>query len=163
MAGYHGYSMSNNAVAAYQDGERPLSKWTKADILSLCGEKATMLKPLTVKELRDQMLYKSSWHHTSSHYNATDFYSFDEDRLENVTAEDVEYIIAHRAPKDEKKAVTTITAEVKYTHWSGTRKHPKATECTETVTYKSTDKMVDTTNGTKRLSSLTIVRIIKED
>ena len=24
--GYHGYSMSNNAVVAYEDGEMPLSK-----------------------------------------------------------------------------------------------------------------------------------------
>lgn len=32
MAGYNGFSMSNNAVAAYEDGEKPLSKWTKADI-----------------------------------------------------------------------------------------------------------------------------------
>lgn len=33
MAGYNGFSMSNNAVAAYEDGEKPLSKWTKANIL----------------------------------------------------------------------------------------------------------------------------------
>lgn len=29
MAGYNGYSMSNNAVAAYENGEKPLSKWKK--------------------------------------------------------------------------------------------------------------------------------------
>lgn len=34
MAGYHGYSMSNNAVAAYSNGKRPRTKWTKALILS---------------------------------------------------------------------------------------------------------------------------------
>ena len=33
-AGYHGYSMSNNAVAAYDNGEMPLSKWTKSAILN---------------------------------------------------------------------------------------------------------------------------------
>lgn len=32
--GYDGYSMSNNARSAYDDGERPLSKWTKAAIMS---------------------------------------------------------------------------------------------------------------------------------
>ena len=26
MAGYSGWSMSNNAVTAYEDGEKPLSK-----------------------------------------------------------------------------------------------------------------------------------------
>lgn len=35
MAGYNGFSMSNNAVAAYEDGEKPLSKWTKADIFEI--------------------------------------------------------------------------------------------------------------------------------
>jgi len=29
MSGYDGYSMSNNAVDAYENGEKPISKWTK--------------------------------------------------------------------------------------------------------------------------------------
>lgn len=33
MAGYSGYSMSNNAVDAYENGEKPYSKWTKQDLL----------------------------------------------------------------------------------------------------------------------------------
>lgn len=33
MAGYYGYSMSNNAVEAYKSGEKPYSKWKKADII----------------------------------------------------------------------------------------------------------------------------------
>ena len=33
MAGYNGFSMSNNAVEAYENGEKPLSKWRKSDIL----------------------------------------------------------------------------------------------------------------------------------
>lgn len=37
MSGYRGYSMSNNAVAAYEEGKKPLSKWFKSEILdSLC-------------------------------------------------------------------------------------------------------------------------------
>ena len=35
MAGYKGFSMSNNAVAAYESGEKPISKWTKREILSM--------------------------------------------------------------------------------------------------------------------------------
>jgi len=35
MAGYKGYSMSNNAVDAYNNGEKPKSKWTKEEIVSL--------------------------------------------------------------------------------------------------------------------------------
>lgn len=34
MAGYHNYSMSNNAVEAYYTGEKPISKWKKSDIIS---------------------------------------------------------------------------------------------------------------------------------
>jgi hypothetical protein len=33
MAGYNGWSMSNNAVDAYENGEMPLSKWNKEAIL----------------------------------------------------------------------------------------------------------------------------------
>ena len=38
MAGYCGYSMSNNAVDAYNDGEKPLSKWTKRAIIEAIEE-----------------------------------------------------------------------------------------------------------------------------
>jgi len=33
MSGYKGYSMSNNAIAAYNEGEKPKSKWTKTEIV----------------------------------------------------------------------------------------------------------------------------------
>lgn len=32
--GYIGYSMSVRAAEAYQSGEKPLSKWSKSDILA---------------------------------------------------------------------------------------------------------------------------------
>lgn len=32
-SGYSGYSMSNRAVEAYEDGEMPLSKWSKQLII----------------------------------------------------------------------------------------------------------------------------------
>lgn len=44
MAGYSGYSMSNNAVAAYENGEKPLSKWKKADILEAVKTQEVELK-----------------------------------------------------------------------------------------------------------------------
>ena len=37
--GYHGYSMSNNAVSAYSDGEMPLSKWTKRELVDAIDSK----------------------------------------------------------------------------------------------------------------------------
>ena len=38
MAGYNGWSMSNNAIEAYENGEKPLSKWTKTDIFEAIEE-----------------------------------------------------------------------------------------------------------------------------
>lgn len=86
MAGYHGWSMSNNAVRAYEDGEKPLSKWTKktlvyelADVLDAEPEEVEkVLKPYALKEVKDKCLVYTGWHHTSSHYNRTAFYALDD-------------------------------------------------------------------------------------
>ena len=166
MAGYNRYSMSNNAVCAYNDGKMPLSKWTKAEILDRCGGKAEMLSALTVAELRKELLYRSEWHHTSNRYNRTDFYAFDEDRLEEITSTSVTQIIMQRihAPKQEKEQVKQITAEITYTVWEGQyRNYRRPKDYTETVTYLSTEKMIDTQHGgRKRLSALKSIKVIKE-
>lgn len=103
MAGYHGYSMSNNAVSAYADGEMPLSKWTKAEILDACGDKAEKVEKRTVK------------------------------------------------------------AEVTYTIWVGQyRNYRRPQTVKEVVTFTEGDKMVNTSNGTKRMSSMGRVCIIDD-
>lgn len=90
MAGYNGYSMSNNAVNAYNNGEMPLSKWTKKAFLEQVQyEIAQDELPSTIMDDLNGMktadlkgfLKLSSWHHTSSHYNRTNFYSVDTDYL----------------------------------------------------------------------------------
>lgn len=113
MAGYNGFSMSNNAVAAYEDGEKPLSKWTKADIFEIIEDKdreinlkcsISKLRKLPVKILKDICLTYSSWHHTSSHYNKTDFYSLDVKAVENLTDERIDELIAEcKADKKNRK------------------------------------------------------------
>lgn len=104
MAGYKGYSMSNNAVAAYEDGEKPLSKWTKREIIRELYEFAESeginvpdFEKLTLSELRENFLEKSSWHHTSSHYNETDFYRIDEKSVKN--AEEIVMLLESRVSK----------------------------------------------------------------
>lgn len=57
MAGYYGFSMSNNAVRAYVCGEAPASKHA----------------PVPTALVR-QFCTRSSWHHTSKKYNETDFF-----------------------------------------------------------------------------------------
>ena len=80
MAGYKDdYSMSNNAADAYEAGEKPLSKWTKKNILAIVGQEVINrnpeLKALNLKELRAIFLTQDGWHHTSKFYNETNFYA----------------------------------------------------------------------------------------
>ena len=130
MAGYYGYSMSNNAVAAYDDGLKPISKWTKSDFLSfsfsLPEDKRQVIKAARIKELKRLLKYRE-WHHTSSMYNETDFYGIDEEAIEEMTADELASFLA---PTEEKKAAE-FKAVCTFLEWSGTRKHPKATEMTE--------------------------------
>ena len=137
MAGYNGFSMSNNAVDAYNNGEKPLSKWTKADILEAISEYAEendlkinmdLLKKVSVKVMKSKFLRKSSWHHTSLMYNRTDFYSLDESEADELTDEKVNLLIEKSKQEEEKVEEAVETWECEYLVWSGSRKHPKATE-----------------------------------
>ena len=115
--GYSGHSMSNRAVRAYENGERPLSKWTKSELLNniedVCFDNDVTppdFSKLTVSELRDNFLVRSSWHHTGALYNATNFYELDSDAVLKASPETIEDIISNRqrnilseAERDEKK------------------------------------------------------------
>lgn len=168
MAGYRGYSMSNNAYCAYLDGEKPKSKWTKQDILDCIEEinanASALARRLTAQELRDYCLRRTSWHHTSMYYNETYFYSINEDFCERLNADIVENIIRDRKPRIKKETVPNlyITAYVKYDQWEGTRKHPKKVTYYAKVKYRSNDKIVDCDLHTKRLSGLTIIKKIEQ-
>ncbi len=75
--GYDGYSMSNNARDAYSHNIKPLSKWNKEDadaFSELLGAK------ISLKDLKEflKLNGQKGWHHTSMHYNKTDFYSLAE-------------------------------------------------------------------------------------
>lgn len=116
MAGYRGYSMSNNAVSAYDDGEKPISKWTKVEILDAISKIRGDLdfSKLTVAELKRKFLYNSSWHHTSKYYNVTEFYSIDEDEVKECTQDDIEEIISSRPKKVKRdKAVIEVEKQAK--------------------------------------------------
>lgn len=155
MAGYNGYSMSNNAVDAYDDGEKPMSKWTKVALLDAIREEfdgLAGLEKLTAKRLRSEFLIRTSWHHTSSHFNQTDFYSVDFDKLAETTAEDVEKWRKEdkeRSKAEEKSEPEKSIRKVSYLVWGGTRKHPKATEHVETCEVVGNWAM--TQNGKKSI------------
>lgn len=137
MAGYHNYSMSNNAVIAYATGEKPKSKWTKSEILEEIKnvdntflEKYSQIEKVKVSILKDYFLKNSSWHHTSNYYNKTDFYSIDIDYIENFTEENYHDIIKENSTKKEVPQEETYTAT--FNVWGGTRSHPKIVD---TVTF----------------------------
>lgn len=99
MAGYHGYSMSNNAVRAYDMGRKPKSKWTKTALLEYAKEyltdeedpllidKMKWLRSCRVDDLQRELLQYKEWHHSSSFYNMVDFYGVNETILDELTEE----------------------------------------------------------------------------
>lgn len=134
-SGYSGYSISNRAVDAYEDGEMPLSKWTKKMIISEVVEHEHFteeeLKKYHKNVLAEYFLFESSWHHTSKFCNATDFYSIDEDIAKEGSIKELEEIkkryTPERKPKKEIKKLEARKAHITYLEWGGTRVHPKAT------------------------------------
>lgn len=138
--GYIGYSMSERAALAYSDGEKPFSKWTKKDIINVIKEEAAdpssyykidnnvimALEKTPVKTLKNAVLSCTSWHHTSSYYNHTNFYTVDLEKVEALTVERVEALNTQNTePMQEPEPELW---ECVYLEWSGTRKHPKAEE-----------------------------------
>ena len=111
--GYSGRSMSNNAVRAYSEGKQPLSKWTKSAILEAVEEydddndtrKADLVRTLTLKEMRDNLLRWTEWHHTGALYNVTDFYELNEKELERLDKDEIDSIKRTSSKIKEKKAL----------------------------------------------------------
>ena len=144
MAGYNGYSMSNNAVDAYESGEKPMSKWTKTEMLkAIPAEYRDSFKGFKAAILKNVLLRESSWHHTSSHYNRTYFYAvveIDEDNAAALIARcESQSAAALIARCESQSAAAPVKKEepkksihrVKYLVWGGTRKRPKAEEVVE--------------------------------
>lgn len=139
MAGYYGFSMSNNAVTAYEEGAKPLSKWTKQAMLECIEEcelncDIKLLKKMPLKLMKEELLEYDGWHHTSIHYNKTEFYSFNYDKVESLDNETIIEMIDSYKEKEEKqkqleeKENQEIKCRCQYLVWSGSRRHPKATE-----------------------------------
>lgn len=140
MAGYHNYSMSNNAKDCYDSGIMPISKWTKQDIFDglkdydLSAVILIELEKLNLYQLKKVCLIQDSWHHTSSYFNKTDFYKINPN-IEDLTIDELkEQIELYSVLK--KQTPTQAKARCRYLVWSGTRKHPKATECESIGTIK---------------------------
>lgn len=135
MAGYaDDWSMSNNAIDAYDRGLRPRSKWSKADILNaLPAEACTYLKlnEYPLEFLREYFLYPEEWHHTSKLYNKTEFFR---PRLnsDSDTPEDVHDLYLYWLQRQQKAQAAKTAAprkvRVTYTHWIDKRHYKTVTE-----------------------------------
>lgn len=120
MAGYNGYSKSNNAIAAEESGK--MTATALAKVLGVSSRAiAACLRP-------------SEWHHTSKNYNRTNYYAADElaalcghASLASVLA--ASRTVSREAVADLKKlrrwdlanpvGDRVITANVSWTEWSG--------------------------------------------
>lgn len=99
--GYHGYSMSKRASAAYINGEKPLSRWTKNAIINAINEweennnrlMTVNVNAMTKDDLIERYIRYSSWHHTSKMINVTEFYQLSDTLLaadsREMTAEEI--------------------------------------------------------------------------
>lgn len=134
QTGYCGCSMSERAREAYSDGERPLSKWSKRNIidevLELSDERFSEdeLMKFTKQTLIKAFLYRSSWHHTSKFANETDFYSLDEERINSLDIEDLQKIQqTFRTQKQQtnEPEIKKIKGQISYDEWEGSRNYGK--------------------------------------
>jgi len=155
MAGYNGYSMSNNAVAAYDAGLLPASKIKQVPAI-----------------LIERFVPAAEWHHSSKSYNRVKFYdptqvlatfgqieSCDEDG--DPIPANPDAIAALAAYQVEKKGGATVhtSCTVEWIEWAGSLKRPTATERKEvgcTVSIKGQTATITLASGevvTKRLST----------
>ena len=139
--GYFGVSMSNNAIAAYASGEKPISRWKKQDIVkalkrsNVSHEFITAVSRINLSILKNFLLYKKSWHHTGIRFNETDFYALiditldkEADLLQKMTISQKEYKInkvgqKSRTNKNNKSTPKFIFAKIEYTKRTADGKH----------------------------------------
>ena len=135
MTGYHNYSMSNNAINAYNEDKKPLSKFKKSDFLSYdLTLPVSFYKWMTTIDLWTAC----EWHHSSKHYNKTYFYSID-DLVETIEEEKesddkflekklTEWKEEKRKKKEEEEKEPEYKVICYYVTWGGSRRYPKKYE-----------------------------------
>lgn len=175
MAGYFNYSMSNNAIAAYRDGEKPISKWTKKLLIENVNRvletlpepphfKITTLNRCNVDTLRNLLLVETSWHHTGKMYNRTVFYSFQDECIpyitENLLLEKLEEQQEEMAEKKAELEAEPEYYECKFLEWTGKGRYMKAKEYTEIGIIKG--NFFIRKNGSKKNINAKGFQIIRE-
>lgn len=81
--------------------------------------------------LKEEFLFCSSYHHTSSYYNATGFYDVARDKIYELRDRDIDELIQKSKVVRKKETVKEERWECKFLVWSGTRNYPHAKEVIE--------------------------------
>lgn len=124
MAGYCGFSMSNNAIFAYENGKIPFSKLP------------AKIKKIGVENLK-RFCPPCEYHHTGKFYNSTDFYDLAEvlavfgiEESDGYLFEDYKNPEAVEFLKNYKKenTVETFFGLIEWSEWVGTRRHLRKIE-----------------------------------
>lgn len=139
MAGYAGFTMSNNAIGAYFDGSKPISKWQKKDFMDGIGDithefSDILFSKLKKDTLKSLFLVEDGWHHTSKMYNKTKFFVLDAQKIGELTDADLLKILEVDVVPAEKSA--PIYHKVEFLTWCGSRNYRKSTKHIETVEIK---------------------------
>lgn len=133
--GYINQSMSERAALAYQHGLKPLSKWTKTDIIDNVVESGVWtedeLKKYPKKVLADMFLEYQEWHHTSKMFNQTAFFGINLNAAETHDVEALDQLLADykaEATENHKNEVTIEKGFIRFEEWEGSRRHPHLVE-----------------------------------
>lgn len=118
-SGYIGYSMSVRAGIAYDNGELPLSRWTKAYVIDAMAKAnygkdlINMIGKLPVETIRSTCLEFAGKHHTSKCCNLTSFYALkNEEELREINFDSL-----LESTKVKIEEPTYITALIRREYW----------------------------------------------
>lgn len=133
--GYINQSMSERAALAYQHGLKPLSKWTKTDIIDSVIESGVWtedeLKKYPKQVLADMFLEYQEWHHTSKMFNQTAFFGINLNEAEAHDVETLDQLLAQykkTVTENHKDEITIEKGFIRFETWEGTRNHPHLVE-----------------------------------
>lgn len=148
--GYVGHSWSVNAELARDDGERPISEWTRKAfekaVSSISPEKAKLIAKIDVAVLRLYFLKRTASHHTSSWYNKTPFYALNAEAINGRTPDILISLSKLRPPK---AVAVTIRATFKYIEWQkpSAKWHPGHYSCSCKAIHHELPDAVITAKG----------------
>jgi hypothetical protein len=150
--------MSDRAVEAYSHG-----KMTAGNVASWLKRKYRW--NLIATDVKEHIRY-DEWHHTSNHFNMTEFFQ-KESILEFLSYLENRRLfrkISENRKKENKKTsvVKKYKATIEWLEWTGTRKHPHATECSAELFYtKKNDWLICLRRKNKNTRGLYILNEVE--